>query len=55
MNQCIISLKVEENMESIDKLFQEKKLLNEQEIDEFKNTQKYVQSKVLRRGKIITI
>ena len=31
-----ISLKVEENMDTLDKLFQEKNLLNEQELDEFK-------------------
>lgn len=31
-----ISLKVEENMESLDKLFQEKNILNEKELDEFK-------------------
>ncbi len=32
----IISLKVEENMESLDRLFHEKNILNEEEIDEFK-------------------
>ena len=32
----MISLKVEENMESLDKLFHEKNILNEEEIDEFK-------------------
>lgn len=31
-----ISLKIEENMETLDKLFQDKKILSEREIDEFK-------------------
>ena len=46
-----ISLKVEENMESIDKLFQEKNLLNEQELDEFKKYTKICTEYSFKEGK----
>ena len=47
----VISLRVEENMETLDKLFQDKKILSERELDEFKKYTKICAEQSLKDEK----
>ena len=47
----VISLRVEENMETLDKLFQDKQILSEQELDEFKKYSKICAEQSLKDEK----